>query len=183
MKCSRNSAVVRSSRRLASLESRLSSGRHSLDLTIWPSRRNADDARGASVSAPALRALRVCAVGKSLLGHDVSGTGRQTLGRMMLSITTMVPGEASPPRWDAKRRMGNGFHAPISDLPAITPERRGPTECGQTSYPAFSRRVNIGAYEARDAHEAAGVHSRSCDARQRRPRERSRPCASCRGAR
>ena len=32
---------------------RLSSGQHSLDLTIWPSRRNADDARGASVSAPA----------------------------------------------------------------------------------------------------------------------------------
>src|SRR2546423_15216254 len=32
---------------------RLSSGQHSLDLTIWPSRRNADGARGASVSAPA----------------------------------------------------------------------------------------------------------------------------------
>jgi len=29
---------------------------------------------------------------------------------------------------------------------------------------------------------AAGVHFRSCDARQRRPRERSRPCASCRGS-
>ena len=27
----------------------------------------------------------------SLLGHDVSGTARQTVGRMMLSITTMVP--------------------------------------------------------------------------------------------
>ena len=37
------------------------------------------------------RALRVCAVGTSLLGHDVSGTSRQTVGRMMLSITTMVP--------------------------------------------------------------------------------------------
>jgi hypothetical protein len=37
------------------------------------------------------RALRVCAVGTWLLGHDVSGTGRQTVGRMMLSITTMVP--------------------------------------------------------------------------------------------
>jgi hypothetical protein len=30
-------------------------------------------------------------VGMSLLGHDVSGSGRQTAGRMMLSITTMVP--------------------------------------------------------------------------------------------
>ena len=71
---------------------RLSSGQHnSLDLTIWPSRRNADGARGASAPAPAWRALRVCAVGTSLLGHDVSGTGRQTVGRMMLSITTMVP--------------------------------------------------------------------------------------------
>jgi hypothetical protein len=27
----------------------------------------------------------------SLLGHDASGTGRQTLGRIMLAITTMVP--------------------------------------------------------------------------------------------
>ena len=70
---------------------RLSSGQHSLDLTIWPSRRNANGARGASVSAPAWRTLRVCAVGTSLLGHDVSGTGRQTVGRMMLAITTMVP--------------------------------------------------------------------------------------------
>ena len=32
-----------------------------------------------------------CTVGTSLLGHDVSRTGRQTVGRMMLSITTMVP--------------------------------------------------------------------------------------------
>jgi hypothetical protein len=70
---------------------RLSSGQHSLDWTIWPSGRNADGARGASVPAPAWRALRACAVGTSLLGHDVSGTGRQTVGRMMLSITTMVP--------------------------------------------------------------------------------------------
>jgi hypothetical protein len=70
---------------------RLSSGEHSLDLTIWPSGWNADGARGASVPAPAWRALRVCAVGTSLLGHDVSGSGRQTLGRMMLAITTMVP--------------------------------------------------------------------------------------------
>ena len=70
---------------------RLSSGQHSLDLTIWPSRRNADGARGASAPTPAWRALRVWAVGTSLLGHDVSGTGRQTVGGMMLSITTMVP--------------------------------------------------------------------------------------------
>ena len=70
---------------------KLSSDQRSLDLTVWPSRRNADGARGANVSAPAWRALRVCAVGTSLLGHDVSGTGRQTVGGMMLSITTMVP--------------------------------------------------------------------------------------------
>ena len=70
---------------------RLSSGEHSLDLTIWPSGWNADGARGASAPAPAWRALRVRAVGTSLLGHDVSGTSRQTVGRMMLSITTMVP--------------------------------------------------------------------------------------------
>jgi hypothetical protein len=70
---------------------KLSSGQRSLDLTVWPSRRNADGAGGASVPAPAWRALRACAVGTSLLGHDVSGTGRQTVGRMMLSITTMVP--------------------------------------------------------------------------------------------
>jgi hypothetical protein len=70
---------------------RLSSGQHSLDLPIWPSRRNADGARGAGVLAPAWRALRVCAVGTSLLGHDVSGIGWQTVGRMMLATTTMVP--------------------------------------------------------------------------------------------
>jgi hypothetical protein len=70
---------------------RLSTGQHSLDLTVWPPRGNADGACDASVSAPACRALRVCAVGTSLLGHDVSRTGRQTVGRMMLSITTMVP--------------------------------------------------------------------------------------------
>jgi hypothetical protein len=69
----------------------LSRGQHSLDWTIWPSGRNTDGARGASVRAPAWRAPRVCAVGRSLVGHDVSGTGRQTLGRMMLWITTMVP--------------------------------------------------------------------------------------------
>ena len=70
---------------------RLSSGQHSLDLTVWPSRGNADGTCGASVPAPACRALRVCVLGTSLLGHDVSKTGRQTVGRMMLSITTMVP--------------------------------------------------------------------------------------------
>ena len=69
---------------------RLSSGQHSQDLTVWPSRGNADGTCGASVPAPACRALRVCVVGTSLLGHDVSKTGRQTVGRMMLSITTMV---------------------------------------------------------------------------------------------
>jgi hypothetical protein len=70
---------------------RLSSGQHRLDLTIWPSRRNADDPRGAGVPAPAWRAFRLRAVEPSILGHDVSGTGSQTLGRVMLSITTMVP--------------------------------------------------------------------------------------------
>src|ERR1700726_1931678 len=70
---------------------KLSSDQRSLDLTVWPSRRNAAGAGAASVPAPAWRALRACAVGTSLLGHDVSGTGRQTVGRMMLSITTMGP--------------------------------------------------------------------------------------------
>jgi hypothetical protein len=73
------------------LPTRLSSSQHSLDLTAWPSRGNADGACGASVPAPACRALWVCAVGTSLVDHDVSRTGRQTVGRMMLSITTMVP--------------------------------------------------------------------------------------------
>ena len=70
---------------------RLSSGQHSLDLTICPSRRNADGARGANVSAPTWRLLGFAGLERRSWGHDVSGTGRQTLGRMMLSITTMVP--------------------------------------------------------------------------------------------
>jgi len=38
-------------------QTKLSSGQRSLDLTVWPSRRNADGAGGASVPAPAWRAL------------------------------------------------------------------------------------------------------------------------------
>ena len=71
---------------------RLSSGQHnSLDLTIWPSRRNADGARGASAPPRPGGRFGFARLETSLLGHDVSGTSRQTVGRMMLSITTMVP--------------------------------------------------------------------------------------------
>src|SRR5271169_1474740 len=65
-----------------------SSGQHRLDLTIWLSRRNGVGRRGAGVPAPAWRALRLRAAEAWILGHDVSETGNQTLGRMMLSITT-----------------------------------------------------------------------------------------------
>src|SRR6201981_2783460 len=57
----------------------------------------------------------------------------------------------------------------------------GWTQCRHKPYPAFARRDNVGAYEARDEHEAAGVHSRYCDAR-KRGRERSRSWAPYRGA-
>jgi hypothetical protein len=70
---------------------RLSSGQHRLDLIIWRSRRNADGPRGAGAPSPAWRAPRLRAAEAWILGHDVSKTGSQTLGRMMLSITTMVP--------------------------------------------------------------------------------------------
>jgi hypothetical protein len=64
---------------------------HRIDLTIWPSRRNADGRRGAGVPTPAWRALRLGAAEVWILGHDVSEIGSQTLGRTMLPITTMVP--------------------------------------------------------------------------------------------
>jgi hypothetical protein len=64
---------------------------HRIDLSIWPTRRNADGPCGAGVPAAAWRALRLRAAEAWILGHDVSETGSQTLGRMMLSITTMVP--------------------------------------------------------------------------------------------
>ena len=48
-------------------------------------------ALAAQVSPPRPGGYFGFARGVSLLGHEVSGTGRQTLGRMMLSITTMVP--------------------------------------------------------------------------------------------
>jgi hypothetical protein len=107
---------------------RLSSGQHSLDLTVWPSRGNADGACGASVPAPAWRALRVCAVGTSLLGHDVSGTGRQTVGRMMLSIITMVPRHNPPPtEYRVQLTVRGKFESPAS---AADMKRRSLLEVG-----------------------------------------------------
>jgi hypothetical protein len=70
---------------------RLSSGQHSLDLTIWP-RAGTPMALAAQMSPPRPGGrFGLARLERRSWGHDVSGTGRQTLGRMMLSITTMVP--------------------------------------------------------------------------------------------
>jgi hypothetical protein len=47
--------------------------------------------RSPNVPTPIRQAIRLHAVGAPISGHDVSGTGWQTLGRAMQSITTMVP--------------------------------------------------------------------------------------------
>jgi hypothetical protein len=44
-----------------------------------------------SVTIPIWRVVRLHAIGESIPGHDVSGTGWQTLGGAMQSITTMMP--------------------------------------------------------------------------------------------
>jgi hypothetical protein len=63
----------------------------SLDLTLlavigrtcsWP---------GPSVGVPVWQVVWLHAVGALIPGHDVSRIGRQTLGRAMQSITTMIP--------------------------------------------------------------------------------------------
>jgi hypothetical protein len=64
---------------------------HSLNLTVWPLPVDAHCSYGTITPAPSRRAVRLHAVGMPIPGHDVSGTGWQTLGRAMQSITTMVP--------------------------------------------------------------------------------------------
>jgi hypothetical protein len=68
-----------------------SSDRHGRDLAAWSPRRDVRGRLGASVATPVRRAARLRQVGTAIAGHDVSGTGWQTLGRAMQSITTVVP--------------------------------------------------------------------------------------------
>jgi len=63
----------------------------SLDLAIWPLFRRTESIRGPNVPTPIWRVVRLDAGGTSIWGHDVSGTGRQTFGLSMQSITTMMP--------------------------------------------------------------------------------------------
>ena len=64
-------------------------------LTIWSRfRRAREHVRGVcghSIPTPTWRAVRFGAVGASIRGHDVSGTGWQTVGLIMLPTTTMTP--------------------------------------------------------------------------------------------
>jgi hypothetical protein len=68
-----------------------SSDPHSLDLTFWTLFGRACGCRGPSVNPPIWRVVRPRAVGTSILDHDVFGTGWQTMGRAMQSITIIVP--------------------------------------------------------------------------------------------
>src|SRR5208337_4331051 len=63
----------------------------SRDLATWSLFGRSESVRGPSVATAVRRAVRWRAVGASIPGHDVSGAGRQTLGRAMQSITTMMP--------------------------------------------------------------------------------------------
>jgi hypothetical protein len=63
----------------------------SIDLTVWPPFGDHDGCRDASGPVPVWWAIQAYAVGELILGHDVSGTGWQTMGRAMQSITTMMP--------------------------------------------------------------------------------------------
>ena len=67
------------------------SDQNSRDLTVWPRFRHASGPDGHNIPTPVWRAVRLHAIGTSILGHDVSGTGQQTLGLAMQSITTMMP--------------------------------------------------------------------------------------------
>jgi hypothetical protein len=66
-----------------------SGGHHSSDLTLWTQRARTCGRRSPNVPILIRQALH--AVGMPIVDHDVSGTGWQTLGRAMQSITTMVP--------------------------------------------------------------------------------------------
>jgi hypothetical protein len=62
-----------------------------LDLTGWAGRLQPNRAPGPSVGNPIFEAVRLRAEQTSWWAHDVSGMGRQTSGRAMQSITTMMP--------------------------------------------------------------------------------------------
>jgi hypothetical protein len=65
--------------------------RHCLYLAPLSLRRHANSPRGASDHALVPQALHLRTVGTSIRGHDVSGTGWQTLNCGMQWITTMTP--------------------------------------------------------------------------------------------
>src|ERR1700759_5724964 len=67
------------------------SGQRRLDSTARDLDLHTRGPRGASAAHPIWQTIRLRAVGASILGHDVSGTGRQILGRAMQSVTTMMP--------------------------------------------------------------------------------------------
>ena len=54
-------------------------------------RRDANSPRGAIGRILVPQALYFRTIGTSVQGHDVSGIGRQTVNRGMVSITTMTP--------------------------------------------------------------------------------------------
>ena len=58
---------------------------------LVPVHRPLGTVHGASIRIPSLRACWLGAVGTSLRGHDVSGTGWPMPGRAMQPITTMTP--------------------------------------------------------------------------------------------
>src|ERR1700760_817337 len=69
----------------------LSSRHHSLDPTLWARCARIWGRYSPSVSAPIWRRIRHHAVGTPILDHDVSAIIWQALGRLMQSITTMMP--------------------------------------------------------------------------------------------
>ncbi|MDB5399362.1 MAG: hypothetical protein JWQ55_1380 [Rhodopila sp.] len=68
-----------------------SSDHHSLDLTVWPLFGDAYGPRGTSALIATWEVVGLCTVVTPISVHDVSGTGWQTLGRVMQSITTIMP--------------------------------------------------------------------------------------------
>jgi hypothetical protein len=67
------------------------SDRHNRDLAAWPPFSDVRGHCGVSVATPIWRVLRDHAARRLILGHDVSRTGWQIMGRAMQSITTMMP--------------------------------------------------------------------------------------------
>ena len=64
---------------------------HGVEFTTSFLRRDANSPRGASGRTLFPQALYFRTDGTSIHGHDVSGTGWQTVNRAMQSITTMTP--------------------------------------------------------------------------------------------